>query len=586
MTTTPTRIRWKLGIMAAIGVVLVTMIPQVTLWIERRTETNGAYVLTDPDELVYSAYLNSIIAGKPRRNDPFLPHANETAVTHETYFSVQFLPPFAIASVSKLLRLSAGTAFILLTPLLAFASSLAVFWLLREITGDDKTAAIGVLLVLLCGVLASANLLTEDNYYAVFSFLRRYIPALPFPLFFVFCVCIWRAFGRSGVASLYWVIAAAAIFVILIYSYFYLWTTAGALLFTLTILWLICYKETRWRVLRVAAIVGGSAIAALVPYFRLIAQRSQTIDHDQALLLTRAPDLFRFTEILGAVIIAALALAVRKKKLSLRAPAVLFTAACGITPFIVLNQQVITGRSLQPFHYEQFILSYLVLTGLVILDGIWWRQLTRRAVLWIALAFVIGISLAAKTTQVHSPANHTIDSSLPLFRTVAAEVAPNASSGYLLFDRTILAAAAPSYTSSLHLLWSPYTYTYGSVTPQEDNERLYQYFYYLGVSEKKLETLLEGRLYRAALFGLHRVNKTLTQNFVPVTQAEILAQINQYSHYKQTFSQRQAELWPLSHVVVAADAHYDFTNLDRWYERDRGERIGQAIIYRVRLRSN
>ena len=138
----------------------------------------------------------------------------------------------------------------------------------------------------------------------------------------------------------------------------------------------------------------------------------------------------------------------------------------------------------------------------------------------------------------------------------------------------------------MHLLWSPYTYTYGSLTPQEDNERLYQYFYYLGVSEKKLETLLEGRLYRAALFGLHRVNKTLTQKFMPVTQAEILAQINQYSHYKQTFSQTQAELWPLSHVVVAADAHYDFTNLDRWYDRDGGERIGQAIIYRVRLRSN
>jgi hypothetical protein len=584
MTIDRKRIRWKLGILAGLGVVLVTMIPQLTLWFERRAETHGAYAITDPDELVYSAYLNSIINEKPRRNDPFLPRLNETAVTHETYFSLQFVPPFAIAWVSQLLGLEAATAFILLTPLFAFASSLAVFWLLCVVTGDEKASAIGVLLVLLCGVLAAANLLTEENYYAVFSFLRRYIPALPFPLFFVFCVCVWRAFGRSGIASLLWAIAGGVIFVILIYSYFYLWTTAGALLFIVTVLWLMFHKEARWNVLKVAAIIGGAGVIALVPWFRLLSQRSHTIDHDQALLLTRAPDLFRFTEILGALILAAVAYGVRKKRLELRSPAVLFIAGCAITPFIVLNQQVITGRSLQPFHYEQFILSYLVLVAAVILDTLWWKQLTRRAVLCIALAFVIGISLAAKASKVHSSQNHTVDAAIPLLTTLEEDVKSAPSKGYLLFDRTLLAASAPSYTSSLHLLWSPYTYTYGSVSPQEDNERLFQYFYYLGVDERKLLTLLEGRLYRAALFGLHRVNKTLTQKFVPVTRAEIQDQIDHYSRYKESFSQTQAELWPLSHVVVAADGQYDLSNLDRWYERDSGQRFGNAIVYRVRLR--
>lgn len=33
------------------------------------------------------------------------------------------------------------------------------------------------------------------------------------------------------------------------------------------------------------------------------------------------------------------------------------------------------------------------------------------------------------------------------------------------------------------------------------------------------------------------------------------------------------------------DRHpYDLSNLDRWYERDAGERIGSSILYRVRLR--
>src|SRR5688572_3934383 len=194
------RIRWKLGALAGMAVALVTMIPQVSLWATRGQESHGAFAITDTDELVYSAYLNSIINGKPRRNDPFLPGAAQTAAKHETYFSIQSLPPYVIGLVSRLLGFSGSTAFILLTPLLAFASSLAIFWLLTEITGNEKAAAIGVLLILLCGVLASANLLVEDNYYAVFSFLRRYIPALPFPLFFVFCVFVWRAFNGAGTA--------------------------------------------------------------------------------------------------------------------------------------------------------------------------------------------------------------------------------------------------------------------------------------------------------------------------------------------------------------------------------------------------
>jgi hypothetical protein len=584
MTTTPTHARWKLGLLAGFAVMLVTMIPQVSLWVDRRGESHGAFAITDPDELVYSAYLNSIVNGKPRRNDPFLPRANEAAVNHETYFSIQFFPPYAVAFVTRFLGLSTSTAFILLTPFLALASSLAIFWLLLEVTGDDKASAVGVLLVLLCGLLASANLLIENNYYAVFSFLRRYIPAVPFPLFFVFCVCVLRALSRSGIASTKWAVAAGITLLLLIYSYFYLWTGAAALLFVLCFLWLIFFPEARLRVFKIAAIIGGIAIVALVPYFRLLGQRSRVIDDDQALLLTRAPDLFRFTEILGAVLLAAIAYGVRKHRLHLRSPSVLFAASCATTPFVVLNQQVITGRSLQPFHYEQFILSYLILVAAVIVDSLWWKRLRRHQILWVALALVVGVSLAAKTTKVNSSQNLTTDKAVPLFATIEADVKRNPRIGFVLFDRTLLAAAAPSYTTSLPLLWSPYTYTYGSLTHHEDNQRLFQYFYYLGVDEKKFESLLDGQLYSAAVFGLHRVNPSLTRNFVPITADEIRAQIRAYSHYKQHFSDKDARLWPLSHVVLTADRNYDLSNLDRWYEWDNGQRIGDTVIFRLMRR--
>ena len=199
----------EVGVLAGLAVVVVTMIPQLRLWANRGGEWHGAYAIVDPDELVYSAYLNSVVNGRPRRNDPYFAGAG---INHETYFSIQFFPAYSLAFVANLFGVSAPTVFILFIPLFAFLSSLAVFWLLSEVTGDEKVAAIGVLLILLCGLLASANLLIEDNYYAVFSFLRRSVPGFPFPLFFVFCVCVWRALSR--VSWLAWSFAAAIVFAI------------------------------------------------------------------------------------------------------------------------------------------------------------------------------------------------------------------------------------------------------------------------------------------------------------------------------------------------------------------------------------
>jgi len=40
----------------------------------------------------------------------------------------------------------------------------------------------------------------------------------------------------------------------------------------------------------------------------------------------------------------------------------------------------------------------------------------------------------------------------------------------------------------------------------------------------------------------------------------------------------------LSYLIIHSDKRPDFANLDRWYERDAGERIGEFILYRVKLR--
>ena len=158
-------------------------------------DLGGPYVTLEFDEVAYSAYLNSLIEGGPRRSDPFeRPDAKSTQA--ETLFSIQFLPPYVLAVPARILGLGASTMFILLGPIAAFLTALALFWLIASVTSDDRLAAVGVLLIMCLASfagtpLALRMLLKMHNpfpYLPFLPFLRRYVPAVPFPFYLAFCV--------------------------------------------------------------------------------------------------------------------------------------------------------------------------------------------------------------------------------------------------------------------------------------------------------------------------------------------------------------------------------------------------------------
>ncbi|MBA3766919.1 MAG: hypothetical protein H0W99_08015 [Acidobacteria bacterium] len=60
-------------------------------------------------------------------------------------------------------------------------------------------------------------------------------------------------------------------------------------------------------------------------------------------------------------------------------------------PFVVFNQQLLTGRSMQPFHFENFVANYAVLVSLMITAKLFWKAVPNRALAWIAaLCFLWG----------------------------------------------------------------------------------------------------------------------------------------------------------------------------------------------------
>jgi hypothetical protein len=566
---------WRLGLIAAAVVVVVTSIPQVSLMVRRGDAWQGSYALTDFDELAYSAYVNAIVEGRPRRNNPYLARESDQQNIGESYFSIQSLPAYAITLPARALGISTSTAFILLTPLMAFVSSLAVFWLFFQITRNGAISAVGVLIVLLCGRLTSENPLLAAQSYTSFAFLRRYLPAVPFPLFFLFCGFMWRAFIQK---SHRWALSAGFSLVILIFSYFYLWTAAAAWLFCFTVLWLIARAED-WRTLtKSILIVAGTAACALVPYLYLLLHRAGTIDTDQALTFSRVPDLFHITEIIGFLIILVLVIYTQRRQISWRSPEALFVSTCAITPFVVFNQQVITGLTLQSFHYDEFIINYLILVSIVGIYHLLWSRLKIRPIAWAIFATGVGLATALKEVPDNWPLNVRRDQARPAFRQLTE------TNGWAVFDNSLLAASALT-DSSVPQLWTPNMHIYGGVTDDERRERFFQYLYLLGVQPETFAHDLQniGQV-QAAVFGLSRVNRGLTHAFTPITGDEIRAQVDAYSAYAKNFSAQQASRQPLAYVVTSSDVAHDFANLDRWYTRSAGEQVGDSVIYRVQLK--
>src|ERR1041384_4298996 len=331
MSASPPRANhWKWLAFAVIPILLLSLGPQIQFWLDRGSQWHGAYATLNADEFLYSAYVNALIEGRPRRCDPFTGRDDGAKQRlPETAFSIQVVPAFVLSTIGRILGLSASSIFIVLAVAAGLLAGLAMFWLLSSITADYRIAGAGVLFVLLTGTFFAAEgligvLLKLDIVALGLPFLRRYQPAPTFFLFFVFCTFVWRALNadRLRVARLY-AFLAGLMLATLVFSYLYLWAAALGWLGCVGLLWLLL-RSSRRQGIEVFAIVGLMFAAAMIPYSSLIANRARTLDELQTLISTRQPDLFRVPEIIGVLILVLLVLFVRWQKIESSDPRVIF----------------------------------------------------------------------------------------------------------------------------------------------------------------------------------------------------------------------------------------------------------------------
>src|SRR5687767_10555420 len=121
--------RWKWGIWAALAITLLSIYPQLVMWGVRGLHWHGSFAVGDSDEWAYAAYVQALIDGRPRRNDPYTGRDDQPERPQpESLFSIQFVPAYVIAVPARFLGLSSSTAFIILGILGPFFSGIAVFW--------------------------------------------------------------------------------------------------------------------------------------------------------------------------------------------------------------------------------------------------------------------------------------------------------------------------------------------------------------------------------------------------------------------------------------------------------------------------
>ncbi len=606
------------ALLAGIIVSAYSLAPQIQLWGIRGNAWNGVYAYHDHDEMAYAAYTQTLIDGKPRRNSSYTGRTdNAENPLDESLFSIQFLAFYPIAIPARILGLSSSTAMIWFSGIIGFLSACALFWLLYLLFENPFLSFVGTVFVFSTGVLIAgqgsfvSRFSPESIYYFIaFPFARRAVPSIGFPALFLFFAFVWKFLSGDTRESKYLSGTLAMLsFTFLIFSYFYLWTTAAAWLFGLILLSII-FRGQDWRKTAISLLgLGLFLLLASIPYFILLANRGTIIDSVHLLVFTRKPDLLRIPEIISFAVLLGFFVAKGFGWLDLREPKTLFLMAFALVAPLVFNQQILSGRSLQPVHYQFYCVNYISAVSLFTLVCVLLnRKLSNRKfnVILILIALVslyIGYSDGQFSVKKARGENIWRDELLPVAQRI--KMISQSSENYgekqvavvLSFDFYPYKLMNSIYSlncsddlpalSSQAVLWSPHQKVFSDLTPEESTERLFKFIYYQNLDEEWLEgELQKGRTELVeGFFGWDTKAAILSDEAKPITTEKIAEIVNRYEKFRQNFNYENAKTPPLSFVLIHQATQSDLTAVDKWYERDTGEKVGKYILYRVKLRN-
>jgi hypothetical protein len=398
---------------------------------------------------------------------------------------------------------------------------------------------------------------------------------------------------------------------VLVYSYFYHWTAAAALAACYAALTLIARPDARRATLRSVAVFTAIALASLAPYLYLVSRRAAGADEMQALTRTHAPDLLRGVELLAALALAALAVGARRGLVRTRDREVIFTASLALSVIAVFNQQVLTGLSLQPMHYEQYVGNYVALLAAALACVLLWqgrargredgvndvgggvtgarrRLVPRRVWVPVALAGCAWAACESVTTTINfAPMNLKHDDWLAVTRQLDAIASETRRAPHdprpVVFNPDDFRLDHVPADSACAVVWAPHTFAFSTLSRAENKTRVFEFLHFAGIAPADFAAAGRDRGFlQFSIFGWERANPRLAVDFKPVTREEIAAEQRGYAAFVASLSDAASPPRPLIDLVVASDDQpFSRVNLERFYTLEAIKRVGRHTIYRA-----
>jgi hypothetical protein len=585
--------RWAYGASIAAILALLSLYPQFTLMYMRGPDYyNGAAFVNDNDESVYLTYSQALADGRPRKNNIYMGAADERP---ETFLSIQALPAYASALPASISGIAAQSFFPFLSVLCAIAAALSLFWFFRQITGNDAFAAAAALLVLVLGASAAGygavkHLAGLGPSSAALPFLRRYTPGLAFPFLFFFMGFIWRAYeGSNGSRRRNWILAGVS-FAALLYSYFYLWTTAFAWASLVGLLTLIYRAENGTAIWKFWLRLSSVCVVAAIPYVWLLSQRVSSTDSSQLLEATRSPVFGRPPIWIGLFVLVVLLIATVTRRIRVGSREAIMIAACGLLPLAVFDQHVLTGYSLQPFHYNLYTAPYIALIGAAVLAWVCLRETSLTSRNRIAAALIIltacwGVVEVHFATQYRLAANLRRDEILPValkLREIGLKNVQHASE-QVTFNSDLFQADHQPSTAPHGVLWSEHLPWAASISEEAARRRYLVHLYYSNKDEEWLRRSLEKCPAGAeckAIFGARVIPTLAIGNHAP-SPAEIDSVTAEFAGIiEQASASGPPEPLP-GLAIIRNGVGFEPVVLDRWFTREPLAQVGEYTIFRL-----
>ncbi len=262
----------------------------------------------------------------------------------------QPLGSIVIAYMGKLFSLDINNTLLLSRVILPFVTFILIYWFVQLLSGSKAAGVTAASLIILADDILDPNglitFLQGESPVDFLVFGQPVIPAMVQLPLFAFLISLWLLLKRGG-----WLLGFTSTLLLgsAFYNYFYLWTYLYAFGGLLGIFFLL---QKQWKfVYKLSAVYGGAVLVA-IPYLINLYNVTKhplydVVSERIGVVHTHAP-LWVGTVVFASIILFFVLYPKENRE------SYLFNLALILTPFITLNQQLLTGKIMQAGHYHYY----------------------------------------------------------------------------------------------------------------------------------------------------------------------------------------------------------------------------------------